>query len=72
MTDLARARAAKTRLRETLRSDDGVVGVGLCRTSDGYGVKVNVRGEPSRRHVPTQVDGVEVRVDVVGPITARS
>lgn len=72
MSDLAQARAAKARLREVLRDDDNVVGIGLRRTAAGYGVKVNVSSERTRSPIPQRVEGVEVQVDVVGPITAQT
>lgn len=44
-----------------------VVGVGVVRVGDGYGVKVNFRRSPSAgANLPTDVDGVPVSVAVVG------
>ncbi|MFC4554703.1 hypothetical protein [Georgenia faecalis] len=71
MSDLAAARAAKTRLHAELRDDDDVVGIGLRRTADGYGLKVNVSRGTARDHVPSTVEGVDVRVDVVGQVRAQ-
>ena len=70
MADLSRARAAKTRLRSDLAGRDGVCGVGLARSSDGYHVQVDLRRESDREDVPGQVDGVPVDVRVSGRIQA--
>ncbi len=67
--DLERARAAKARLAEQLRGQASVVGIGLQRRADGFGVKVDLR--EAGLDVPAEVDGVPVAVDVVGPITPR-
>lgn len=48
-----------------------VVGVGITRVGDGYGVKVNLSKRPSAR-LPAQVDGVPVRVEIVGVIRKRT
>jgi hypothetical protein len=45
-----------------------VVGVGVTRIDGGYGVKVNLRAPPPEGQIPESVDGVPVRVEVVGAI----
>lgn len=72
MADLPQARAAKEHLREHLRDRGGVVGVGIVRSADGYCITVNVAEEDAAGQVPTDVDGVEVRIAVVGEITAQA
>jgi hypothetical protein len=72
MTDLPQARAAKEHLRERLRDRDGVVGVGIARSAGGYCVTVNVADAAAAGQVPGDVDGVEVRIAVVGGITAQA
>ncbi len=67
--DLERARAAKARLAERLRGEPAVVGIGVQRREDGFGVKVDLR--EAGLEVPAEVDGVPVAVDVVGRITPR-
>ncbi len=67
--DLERARAAKARLAEQLRGEETVVGIGLQRRGDGFGVKVDLR--EAGLELPAEVDGVPVAVDVVGRITPR-
>jgi hypothetical protein len=67
--DLERARAAKARLAELLRGEERVVGIGLQRREDGFGLKVDLR--EAGPEVPAEVDGVPVAVDVVGRITPR-
>ncbi|MPV36310.1 hypothetical protein [Georgenia subflava] len=72
MADLPQARAAKEGLRARIRDRDGVVGVGIARRGDGYCLKVNVTTEDVATRVPSDIDGVEVRVRVVGRITAQA
>ncbi|GAA2026497.1 hypothetical protein WDZ16_10690 [Pseudokineococcus marinus] len=69
------ARAAKSRLASSLAGDRRVNGVGVVRWAVGtsaaaYGVRVGVVAEDDAPEVPAEVDGVPVRVDVVGRITA--
>jgi hypothetical protein len=70
MADLDEARAAKARLRSDLAGRDGVYGVGISRSADGYQVQVNLRREADRKSVPHDVDGVPVHVRVSGTIQA--
>jgi hypothetical protein len=70
---LEQARSAKqTALRRFQRLGQ-VVGVGITRVGKGYAVKVNLR-EPVGADVelPTEIDGVPVRIEITGPIRARS
>ena len=49
-----------------------VVGVGITRIDDGYGLKVNFKDHPAlNTRLPKDVHGVPVKVDVVGPIRKR-
>jgi hypothetical protein len=69
--DLQHARAVKDQLTERLRGESIVNGVGLARHRGGWAVKVNlVRPAPQLR-LPSQIDGVEIQTDVVGPIVAQ-
>ena len=70
MADLEQARAAKERLRMTLKGRSDVRGIGIARAADGYQLQVNV----ARDHtvLPGAVDGVDVRVRVVGAIRASA
>jgi hypothetical protein len=46
-----------------------VAGVGVTRVDGGYGVKVNLQEQPPPGlTLPEDVDGVPVRVEVVGTI----
>jgi hypothetical protein len=66
---LAEARAAKPRALEVFSRLAPVVGVGVTRVGDGYGVKVNLRASPPPGvDLPAAVDGVPVQVEVVGSI----
>jgi hypothetical protein len=70
MADLDQARAAKDRLRSQLAGRDGIRGVGIARSPDGYEVQVNLLQESAGEHVPRQVDGVPVHTRVSGSIQA--
>lgn len=72
MADLPHARAAKENLRAQIHDRDGVVGVGIARARGGYCIRVNVATEDDATRVPAEVDGVEVRVSVVGRIAAQA
>jgi hypothetical protein len=66
------ARAAKARVMEVFAALAPVVGVGITRIGGGYGVKVNLRETPAPdTALPEAVDGVPVRVEVVGTIHKR-
>jgi hypothetical protein len=69
---LERARAAKAAALRCFEKLGTVVGVGVTRVDGDYAVKVNL-GEPLAEgtDAPTEIDGVPVRVEVVGPIRKR-
>jgi len=71
MADLEQARAAKERLRMTLKGRSDVRGIGISRADDGYQLQVNVSRSPGP-DLPGAVDGVDVRVRVVGAIRASA
>lgn len=61
--------AAKPRALDEFRRMASVVGVGITRIGDGYGVKVNLETSPAADvDLPDKIDGVPVRVEVVGKI----
>jgi hypothetical protein len=66
---LDEARAAKARALNEFRRKASVVGVGITRIDGGYGVKVNLDSptDPDAE-LPEAIDGVPVRVEVVGKI----
>jgi hypothetical protein len=69
MHTLEEARAAKPRAQEVFGRLASVVGVGVTRVEGGYGVKVNLGEQPAADVIlPDEVDGVPVKVDVVGTI----
>ena len=70
MADLEQARAAKERLRMTLKGRSDVRGIGIARAADGYQLQVNMSRD--RADLPGAVDGVDVRVRVVGAIRASA
>lgn len=66
---LNEARAAKPRALVEFRRKASVVGVGITRIGDGYGVKVNLEKSPAADvDLPEKIDGVPVCVEVVGKI----
>jgi hypothetical protein len=69
---LESARAAKSAARKIFASLAEVVGVGITRVGGGYGVKVNLRAAPAPGvELPAEIEGVPVRVEVVGTIRKR-
>jgi hypothetical protein len=71
MTDvsLESARAAKARALQLFEKLGDVVGIGLTKIDDTYGLKVNLRTMPSdAAALPTHVDGVPVKIEIVGTI----
>jgi hypothetical protein len=67
---LEQARAAKGHVREVIGPKADLAGVGITRIDGGYGVKVNLT-TPPRTDLPSEVDGVPLRVEVVGTIRKR-
>ena len=66
------ARAAKAKAVELLKDSPAVVGVGIAKLARGYGVKINVNHETDEApSLPKSIDGVPVRVEVVGTIRKR-
>ena len=69
---LERARAVKQRALEVFSKLGDVVGVGLTRIGDEYGIKVNLGSAvKDESTLPSEVDGVPVKVEVVGAIRKR-
>ena len=73
---LEQARAVKERARALFAGRAPVVGVGIVKVDGGFGVKVNL-GSPLPSGFapglpePLTIDGVPIRVDVVGSIRKR-
>jgi hypothetical protein len=69
---LEQARAAKSAAERAFASIGTLVGVGITRVKGEYAVKVNL-SEPVAPGVslPTDIDGVPVRVEVVGSLRPR-
>lgn len=70
MADLEQARAAKARLRTELDGHHGIRGIGLVRVRQGYAVRVSLECADDD-DLPPDVDGVPVRVAVVGAISPQ-
>jgi len=70
--DLERARAAKERAKVIFAGKTSVVGIGINRVAGGFGVKVNLsEPAPPDADLPETIDGVPVRVEVVGALRKR-
>jgi hypothetical protein len=67
---LDEARAAKTKANAFLASLP-VVGLGITRIGAGYGLKVNLSQNVAEGAVPEHVDGVPIKMEVVGNIRKR-
>ncbi|WP_246125299.1 hypothetical protein [Cellulomonas xylanilytica] len=55
----------------TLKGRPDVRGIGIARAADGYQLQVNMSRDPGS-DLPGAVDGVDVRVRVVGAIRASA
>jgi len=72
LSTLDHARAAKERAHKVFSKLADVVGVGITTIGSEYGLKVNISSPPPPSNVlPQEVDGVPVRVEVVGKIRKR-
>lgn len=69
-TSLDEARAAKVKAT-TQFEDLPVVGVGITRLSNGYGVKINLSEPIATDALPKEVDSVPIKSEVVGKIAER-
>jgi len=66
------ARAAKQRALEVFRALADVVGIGITRIGEGYGLKVNLRQPPEGGvALPDKIDRVPIRIEIVGTIAKR-
>ncbi len=69
---LGDVRADKPRALAVFSKLADVVGVGITTIDSGYGLKVNLKALPkSPIKLPTHVDGVPVKVEVVSTIRKR-
>ena len=48
-----------------------VVGVGITRVGQGYGLKINLSEAVAADAIPEHIDGVPVKSEVVGTISKR-
>jgi hypothetical protein len=69
---LEQARAAKSEALGAFKRVARVVGVGITRIGRGYGLKVNLQRMPDTKAcLPKEINGVPIRVEVVGKIKKR-
>lgn len=73
LATLDQARAAKDEAAARVGRLGIVVGVGIAKVGDEYGVKVNLReAPPEGSEIPSFVGTVPILVEVVGPVKKRS
>jgi len=71
--ELEAARAAKGRVKGLFPKQVQICGVGLTQQAGHYCVKVNLESEPgSEIHLPEEIDGVPVVIQVVGKLRKQS
>ena len=71
-SSLDQARTAKPRVRALVHALPEFTGVGITRVGEGYAVKVNLSAPPGAEiDLPVEIDGVPIRVEVVGRIRKR-
>jgi len=69
---LEQARGAKDEALKVFSRFAPVVGIGIARVGDGYGLKINLREPPDGKlKLPESVAGVPVRTEVVGAVRKR-
>ena len=64
---LADVRAAKEKVAALIAENQAVNAIGITQDEHGYCVKVNLAAD-SAEGIPEEVDGVPVRVEVIGTI----
>jgi hypothetical protein len=69
--NLDQARAAQRHLAELLSDIPQLNGIGITRVNEGFGLKANLTDSSVMARVPSEIDGVAVRVEVVGPVFAH-
>ena len=69
--NLDQARAAQRHLAEVLSDVPQLNGIGITRVNEGFGLKANFTDSSVLARVPSEIDGVAVRVEVVGPVFAH-
>ncbi|HEV3456979.1 MAG TPA: hypothetical protein VHG32_10500 [Thermoanaerobaculia bacterium] len=72
LATLDQARGAKAKAMKIFAAKADVVGVGITQIDGGYGIKVNLREAPRPgASLPDDLDGVPVRIEVVGELRKR-
>ena len=70
---IEKARATRQAALEVYSKLGSVVGVGLIKCESGFGIKVNLANPLSAsQSAPSQIDGVNIEVAVVGEITKQT
>jgi hypothetical protein len=70
---LDQARKAKQNAEQVFHRHGEIAGVGITRGSNGFALKVNFAEAPADPdNLPPDVDGVPVKIDVVGRVKAQN
>ena len=70
---LEMARAAKDEAHGVFARLAAVTGIGITRVGSGYGLKINLARVPDGgQALPAEVQGVPVKIEVVGGIKKRT
>ena len=71
-TDINTARRAKAKALSLFGNLAQLNGIGIGRVDDGYCVKINLNDDPPNAvRLPDKLDGVPIKVEVVGRIAKR-
>jgi hypothetical protein len=71
-SSLEEVRAAKPHAARKFKKLGALVGVGISRQGNGYGLKINLSRPPRRgQAVPTEIKGVPIEISIVGTIRKR-
>ncbi len=68
---MAKATAAQRKLQRRVAGIREVNGIGITRVDEGFCLKLNLSAQVRGTALPDEIDGIPVRVEVVGPIRAR-
>jgi hypothetical protein len=69
---LSNARAVKEKVAALVAGEPSVRGIGISHEDGGYAVRLNILSGPRPQKIPDEVDGVPIRVHVVGRIRKQS
>lgn len=69
---LEEARAAKKPAQDIFERLGQTAAIGITRSGTGYGLKINLQQAfPKNMEVPEEIEGVPIKIEVVGPVRKR-